>query len=331
MISLWQTCRFAVLNSVTAREVPLPGPCSVVSFGDPGNEPTPFKDPAVVTRRLHVSFHDVAGDVAWAVQPKLQDALDVLEFVRGDSSGTVVCQCDAGAGRSVATAAALMRISGRDDRPLRIRGRYNRQWYKLLLRAAGLEPDPEPLVSLAVRVKYPPDRLRALLFSLQRQRYTNWQAIAVTDGPDPAAAATVHAMDDERVVLLETRNRLGRWGHPHRREGLAWCDGAFVGMANDDDYYVPGYLEQMVDALQWNNADLALCYMVHGYHGWDACIASAGPQSSGDVGCWLARAELVKANPWDGDEFDSDQKYIRRLAAATQRIAIVKRPLHVKN
>jgi hypothetical protein len=323
-------CRIAVVNSVTARQVPLPGPCTVVSFGDPGNCPTPFKDPTVVSRRLHLSFHDAAGDASWAVRPDIQDARQVLAFVRGDSTGTVVCQCDAGAGRSVATAAALTRIAGRDDRPLRIHGRYDRGWYRLLLIAAGLEPDPEPLVSLAVRVKYPPDRLQALLLSLRRQRYTNWQAIAVTDGPDVEAAAMVKAMGDGRVTVLQTAERKGRWGHPHRREGLEACQGAFVGMANDDDYYVPGYLEQMVNALEWNSADLALCYMAHGYHGWSACIASAGEQSSGDVGNWIARAELVKANPWEGDQFDSDQKYIRRLAAAG-RVTIVKRPLHVKN
>jgi hypothetical protein len=66
-----------------------------------------------------------------------------------------------GIGRSLAALAALMKIGGADPRPLLHRGTHNRVLYRKILEAAGLHPDPEPLVSLVVRVKYSPDRLTA--------------------------------------------------------------------------------------------------------------------------------------------------------------------------
>ncbi len=328
--------RFAVVSAATAATAALPGPCSVVSFGDPGHLPAPFKAAALVDRRLHLAFHDCAADVPWATRPTRADAERLLAFVAEDTTGLIVCQCDAGAGRSVATAAALLRIAGRADRHVRRGTKYDRGWYKQLLQAAHVEPDVEPLASLAVRVKYPADRLLALLLSLRRQRYDNWEAVAVTDGPNPEAAALVAGLNDPRVRLLETPERLGRWGHPYRQAGLDACRGDYLGMANDDDYYAPGYLEQMVQALEWTPADLALSSMIHSYFGWQQCQAFVrGPEVSADVGCWLARADLVRAVPWQGEAFTSDGDYVRRLAEwAVKRgsnVATVERPLHVKN
>jgi GT2 family glycosyltransferase len=177
------------------------------------------------------------------------------------------------------------------------------------------------------------DRLNLLLLSLRRQRYTNWDAVIVTDGPDRDAAELVESMTDPRLRVIQTPERKGRWGHPYRQIGLeaAAEHGAFVGMANDDDYYAPGYLEQMVQALEWTPADLVLCGMLHAYNGWAATAGFARPDAvSADVGCWLARAELVKRTPWSGAEFTSDSEYVRRLAAGGRSVSI-NRPLHVKN
>jgi hypothetical protein len=52
-----------------------------------------------------------------------------------------------------------------------------------LLSAAGMNLEIDPLVSIAVRIKYAPDRLKLFILSMQRQRYENWEVVAVTDGP----------------------------------------------------------------------------------------------------------------------------------------------------
>ena len=154
-----------------------------------------------------------------------------------------------------------------------------------------VEPEPEPKVSLAVRLKYAPDRMQAFMLSIQRQRYDNWELVFVTDGPNAAARELVERTGDARIKLVETEKPMGRWGHPYRQRGIAACTGELIGLSNDDNYYVPGYFEQMVGALQAENADLVMCRMLHSYWGWR--MIDAG----NDLGSWLAKRELVERQP----------------------------------
>ena len=179
-------------------------------------------------------------------------------------------------------------------------------------------------MSISIRVKYAPDRLAAFIICMRRQRYENWELIAVTDGPNTQAVEVLRQMKDRRVKLVLTPRPLGRWGHPYRQLGLDACRGEFIGMSNDDNYYVPGYIEQMVNAL--DAADLALCPYLHSYFGWRVWKPGT------DLGSWLARASLVRKVPWTGDNHTADQKYVEELKRlARNRVAVVNRPLFVHN
>jgi hypothetical protein len=95
-------------------------------------------------------------------------------------------------------------------------------------------------------------------------------------------------------------------------------------LSNDDNYYVPGYLEQMLAAL--DEADIAMCQALHSYSGWG--VVPAGT----DLGSWIARAALVRQVPWTGQDFTSDRDYLQSLVAlAPGRVAMVQRPLFVHN
>jgi hypothetical protein len=108
--------------------------------------------------------------------------------------------------------------------------------------------------------------------------------------------------------------------------GIEACTGAYIGLSNDDNYYVPGYLEQMVNALERDRADLALCAMLHSYWGWTTVKAGD------DLGSWIARRELVLQTPWAGDDFLYDAQYLDLLRSkAAGRTTIVDRPLFIHN
>jgi hypothetical protein len=80
----------------------------------------------------------------------------------------------------------------------------------------------------------------------------------------------------------------------------------------------------MVAAL--TNADLALCQTLHSYSAWT--VVPAG----GDLGCWLARSELIRKVPWTGTEFTSDGDYLNGLIQqANGRVVTVEKPLFVHN
>jgi predicted protein tyrosine phosphatase len=266
----------------------LPGPSIVIQMADTREQMPSICDKDNVIASLQIIFNDAAESYGTVKAPSLNDAKKILEFVRKNPAPNLVAQCQAGIGRSQAIVAAIAKIYGDDPSPVFANGTYNQSLYDLLLRAAGVPAAIPRLVSMAVRVKYSAERLNLFLLSMRRQRYTNWEIIAVTDGPNPDARDLIASFNDSRLRLVETEKMLGRWGHPYRQLGIDACRGEYVGISNDDNYYVPGYLEQMVFALEHNNADLAICQILHSYSGWSVTMAG------GDLGCWIARKRLME-------------------------------------
>jgi hypothetical protein len=303
---------------------PLPGKSAVICMADSPEQLAVIQDAGNVVARLDLIFNDSGEAFGLVAPPSEEHARKIIECA-GEHTNLpfLIMQCQVGVGRSQAVMAALTKLAGLDPRPVLERGTYNRKLYRTILIAAGHAMETEPLVSLAVRVKYAPDRLLAFLLSMRRQRYENWEVVAVTDGPNPAALALVKQLNDARVRVIETPKALGKWGHPYRQLGIDACRGEFIGLSNDDNYYVPGYLEQMVNALR--DADLAMCKLMHNYFAWDICPAGT------DLGAWIGRAELVKKVPWKGEEFTSDQDYIKALKAAAKRVVSIERALFVHN
>lgn len=309
------------------ESTPLPGPSAVVCMADSQPQLARIKDRDNVLKRLDLIFNDSREDFGIVRAPNEADAKRLLDFV-AKHRGTVpnlVFQCEVGIGRSVAAQAAVERVYGGDHRAPLSRGTHNRTLYRKLLAAAGLEPEPEPKVSLAVRLKYAPDRMQAFILSIQRQRYDNWELVFVTDGPNAAARGLIDRTGDARIKLVETETPMGRWGHPYRQRGIAACTGDLIGLSNDDNYYVPGYFEQMVGALQAEGADLVMCRMLHSYWGWR--MIDAG----NDLGSWLAKRELVERQAWKGDDFFYDAEYLEQLRKRSARTAVVDRPLFIHN
>ena len=305
----------------------LPGPSAVLCMADSPEHLATIRDRERVLERRDLIFHDATDDFGLVRSPSDEDARCILEFARRhESAPHLVLQCQVGVGRSLGARAALLKINGGDYRSALHPGTHNRALYRKILAVAGAQPDPEPLVSLVVRVKYGPDRMAAFLLAIRRQRYDNWELVFVSDGPNPQARAVLDWAADERVRLVETEHARGNWGHPYRQHGIDSARGDLVGLSNDDNYYVPGYLEQMVNALEREGADLAMCDMLHSYWGWRPLRAGH------DVGSWIARRELVRRTPWEGEDFFSDARYLERLKKnADGRIAIVDRPLFVHN
>lgn len=320
----------AQLHALSLQQIEntaLPGPSAVVCMADSASLLANIKDSANVRARLDVIFNDSGDDFGLVRSPSLEDARRILEFVRAhEATAHIVFQCQVGIGRSLAAYAAAVEIQGGDPKTSLRQGTHNRALHRKLLEAAGRAPREEPRVSLVVRVKYAPDRMHAFLHAIQRQRYDNWELVFVTDGPNPGAREVVQAAQDPRARLVETDKALGRWGHPHRQAGIDAATGDLIGLSNDDNYYVPGYFEQMVNAIEDTGAEIAFCAMLHSYWAWRAVAPG------NDVGSWIARRDLLRRTPWSGDTFFYDAEYLKQLKAnAGSRIAIVDRALFIHN
>ena len=188
----------------------------------------------------------------------------------------------------------------------------------------------QPKVSLVVATYRQVDELACLLYSLKCQTYDRWEAVVVHDGPGPEAAQIVDAVGDARVVLVETPERRGQYGHPWRKLGIDRSTGDYIGLSNADNYYAPVYFEWMLSALVSAGADFAYCNMVHSYLRW-APLATRAEKGGLDLGAWIARASLVKATPWWDLGFMGDGTFIEDVLDGAEAIVHVPGCLFVHN
>lgn len=318
-----------IVTYYSAEEIqtrPLPGDTALIRLADTQAQLIEPLDRHHVRQQLDVIVHDARSGGPGLVQPGRDHAAQIVQFVRACEAPHVVAQCQAGVGRSQAVAAAILAMQGYDNRPILAQGTYNRALYREILHAAGLTVPADPLVSMVIRVKYDAENLMAFLLSMRRQRYENWELVAVTDGLNPAAVEVSYAFDDPRLRLLQMPEPRGYWGHPYRQVGIEIARGEWIGLSNDDNYYAPGYLEQMVYRGEQDGADVVLSEILHSYHGWQVVTAGS------DLGAFLARRSIVQQVTWPGVNFDADQVYVRQLCeAAKGRVTVLRRPLFVKN
>lgn len=327
--------RIQIMSRARLESSSFPGLYALISFRDPLTAEVVAPPPCGT--RLDIVCHDIAETCPGLTAPAADDAAAIVAFVRGlPTSATLIVQCEAGVGRSVATAAVLGEWAGAPGwKQLLRHGTHNRRLHALLLAALGLPPRVEPLVALVVRLKYPADRMGAFVHAMARQRYDNWRCVFVSDGPFVDAWDEYGIDMDHRLAIITTPERRGLWGHPWRQRGIDAAlelEPAYIGLSNDDNYYTPGYLEQMVGALEDRGARLALCDYLHAYSGW-AVVPGIPTCGTADVGNWLADARLIRATPWQGTGFAADGEYVERLAKAAgpARVCRVGRVLFVKN
>jgi hypothetical protein len=197
----------------------------------------------------------------------------------------------------------------------------------------GWDPLPvtgRPTVSLAVATYEQGDELACFLYSLRAQTYPHWEAVVVHDGPGPLARGVVEKVADPRVRLIETPERRGQYGHPWRELGIDACTGDYIGLTNGDNYYAPVYFEWSVHLLTTEGADVVYCDAVHSHARW-AAVRSGPRKGEIDLGCWVARAGLVKTTPFSDHGFCGDGTYFEALLRKADRVLHINRPLFVHN
>jgi hypothetical protein len=116
-----------------------------------------------------------------------------------------------------------------------------------------------------------PIGLRGLVdsFLLQQTKY-DWVMTIVHDGP--ASPDVKLVMDDKfykndrRISFLETAGRQANWGHANRKamlQVLMGDPGDFVLITNDDNYYVPKFVEYMLNEVSKGNVGMVYCDFLH--------------------------------------------------------------------
>jgi glycosyltransferase involved in cell wall biosynthesis len=102
---------------------------------------------------------------------------------------------------------------------------------------------PHPLFSIITPTCNRPVLLARNITSVQRQTFADYEHLIIDDGGDPATEAIVSHMKDARIRLLKSHTHRGAaWAY---NAGMQAARGRFYTFLDDDDEYLPEYLQKM--------------------------------------------------------------------------------------
>ena len=106
--------------------------------------------------------------------------------------------------------------------------------------------------------------LQRALASLQSQTYPDWRCVVLDDAmDDPDAREVCLALADDRIEYRKNRTNLGVEGNIDQAFSLKHHpNAAFACVLEDDNYYLPDFLEHNVQIVRQYDVDVVLCNML---------------------------------------------------------------------
>lgn len=143
-----------------------------------------------------------------------------------------------------------------------------------------------------------------------------WRLHIVYDGTAPQGILDLVApfisgdRKDERVHFYQSPERYQNYGHPNRRTMLQAleCDPKdFILMTNDDNMYVPKFVEFMLKAAD-HKTGIVYCDTIHSHAGYDYHNSELR-ENAIDMGAFIVRADVAKKTGFNHDHFSADGAY----------------------
>ena len=162
--------------------------------------------------------------------------------------------------------------------------------------------------------------LRGLIDSFLLQTNPNWILYIVHDGKMPQGVKNVSELyTDDRILFIETEKRNGHYGHPNRKtilETLPSCDD-YVLMTNDDNYYVPRFVEFMLKPCG-KDIGIVCCDVIHSHFDYNY-HKSVLRENGIDMGAFIVRLDVAKATGFNHVDFSADGKYAEQCSKRCRR------------
>ena len=187
------------------------------------------------------------------------------------------------------------------------------------------------------------DQLPVVLHSFLCQTLQNFRLLIIHDGPDAAMEtllADYKSRYSERIDYVLTPTRYNDFGHSLRELGIALADTPFLLFTNDDNYYVPRFLELMFARIKQRKLDVLMCNMIHSHEnpggrdqrGYNLFITRPRKLSV-DIGCFIVRTEYARRAGFRDKTHDGDGTFFEDILACSPppRVGKLARVLFVHN
>ncbi|MDD5565035.1 MAG: glycosyltransferase family A protein [Thermoanaerobaculaceae bacterium] len=182
-----------------------------------------------------------------------------------------------------------------------------------------------------------PIALRMLIDCFLLQTYQDWIMTIFHDGPAPQSVKDVIAgYNDPRIIFLDSATESGNHGY-YIRKGvlkiLKASEDDFILNTNDDNYYVPRFIELMMREIT-PETGIVFCDTVHSHQEYNLQVSEL-KVSGIDLGAFIVRMPLAKEVGFTHDTYAFDGYYAEDcLSAAISkglRAVHVRKPLFIHN
>lgn len=182
-----------------------------------------------------------------------------------------------------------------------------------------------------------PNCLRHLIACLRLQTNANWELIVLDQTPRAACLDPVKEVEaiGETRVMWEAVPRIGDVGQSMKMAYTRYARGEFVCVPNDDAYYVPSFIDQMLWTARAQ--DLTLVYCDWLFNAADNTTPyrymEAEPRFGRiDVGGFMVKREALIEDGWTYRAEGGDGYLVERIAAKHRHGAVpAHHILYVKN
>ena len=186
-----------------------------------------------------------------------------------------------------------------------------------------------------------PNLIRCLLWSLASQTCKDFKVSVYHDGPSDATKEIVgdfkKQIVDFEVNYFESDLRFNDFGHSLREMALNNCGTSLMLLTNDDNYYVPTMVENILSQ-DWENTDIVYFDMVHNHIipslpnpiGYQTLITE--PRATRiDMGSFVFRTCLGKEVGFTDKSYGADGYFFEAMRDRGARIAKIRKVLFVHN
>jgi hypothetical protein len=182
-----------------------------------------------------------------------------------------------------------------------------------------------------------PTETKRLIYDFLCQTNKNWTLRIIHDGAPPKGLDKfVTDLADPRIEFDYTKKINGFWGHPNRAMMLQDTKGDaddFVLITNDDNQYVPLFVEMMLEACN-SRIGLVTCDTVHNYFRYDV-LHTKIKVGCIDMGSFIVRLDLAKRVGFNHIVEVADGMYAEECAAECVkrglRVIGIAKPLFIHN
>ncbi len=181
-----------------------------------------------------------------------------------------------------------------------------------------------------------PEAIHVLLRSLFVQTDQDFFCKVYHDGYDPKIELILRAYREEYPEQMDyefTSKRYNDFGHSLRQMAINDAKGEYLLITNDDNYYVPVFVQNMMSRAKVDDSDLVICDMVHSYDRPGArnqipynFFQTSPSLGNIDIGAMIVRTEIAKEVGWRDMTAIGDGTYCNDVVASKAQIRISKVP-----